>query len=231
MPRLIYTIDEWHDWYADLLAQIDSFTPADVLARWVAMAAPSYDPAGHPPSDEALASAPRHKYLEAKGQWWVRADDASTATKRGISWDSVGPFLRLPSGEIVRDRSTAKRHLGGLADDPIIAALLAAFLTGRQDGRRKSMSREVLARALVILGLRDGGLSHWEAIRTWLHWEAELCGSPDRTEMSALARPGRRADLPSRQLLRTFMAEISLSNRRTWRAIGLPVEFASQETP
>jgi hypothetical protein len=229
----MYPIDEWHDWYRDLLAGMQDLTPADVLARWVAMAAPSYQDAGGRPSDKVLAASPRHKYLEIDGRWWVRDDDAAAipTAEAGISWDAVGPFLRLPTGEMVRDRATARRHLGGLASDPTVSALLALFFTGRQDGKRKTMSREILARALVILGLRDGGLRHLEAIRLWLRWESDLGGALSRPDELTTLELGARADLLSRQNLRDCLADVSLSSRRIWRAIGLTVEFASPRMP
>jgi hypothetical protein len=125
LTRLIYPIDDWYDWYRDVLAAMEALTPADVLARWAAMAAPSYQPAGLRPSDEVLATSPRHKYLEVDGQWWVRDDDAAAmvTAKAGISWDAAAPFLRLRTGEIVRDQAMAARHLGDLAGDPTLSAL------------------------------------------------------------------------------------------------------------
>ena len=67
--RLIYSIDEWHAWYRDLLAHMEALTPADVLARWAKTAAPAYVPVGLKPSAEVLAAAPRYKYMEVDGSW------------------------------------------------------------------------------------------------------------------------------------------------------------------
>jgi hypothetical protein len=229
--RLVYLPDTWHDWYRDVLAKMEALTPADVLAGWVKMAAPAYDPVGLKPSAEVLAAVPRYKYIEADGQWWVRDDDAAEKhLGPGISFDLVGPYLRLPRGEIIRGRDTARRRLGKLADDPNVAVFLRAFLTGRQDDKRKTMSREVLAQALVILGLRDGGMRHQDAIRLWLRWECELGGALRKTDELVIADLGTKADRPSRDRLRNCLADVGLSNRRTWRALGLPVEFASPAT-
>jgi len=234
--RCIYSSDEWHAWYGELLAEIDALTPADVLARWVKMAAPAYDLAGFKPTAEVLASAPRYKYIEVEGEWWIRDDDAVKKSKGvGISFDVVGPYLRLPNGEIVRDRETARRRLGRHADDPDVAIFLPLFLTGRQDGKRKTMSREILARALLILGLKDGGMRHLVAIRLWLRWEVELGGDLRESDMLATIEADGRVDRPSRDKLRAYLGQVALSDRRTWTALGvpveIPVEFASRVTP
>ncbi len=231
--RLIYPIDEWHAWYSDVLADMEALTPADVLARWVKMAAPAYDPVGSKPSADVLAAAPWHKYLEADGQWWVRDDDASEKPlgRSGISFDVVGPYLRLRSGEIIRDRDTARRRLGKIADDPNVAVFLRAFLTGRQDDKRKTMSREILARAVVVLGLRDAGLSHLRAVRTWLSWECESDGALAAPDMHAVLKAGCRANAVDRQRLRDYQRTVCLTNRRTWTQVGLPVRVPRELAP
>ena len=225
--RCRYSIAEWRIWYRDLLAAIDTLTPADVLARWVKVAAPSYDPAGRPPSAETLAAAPRYKYIERDGQWWVRDDDVAERPtgQVGISFDVVGPYLRLSGGEVIRDRGTARRRLGKLADDPNVKTLLGAFLTGRQDGKRKTMSPAILARAMVILGLRDAGMSHLRAVRTWLGWECEFHGPLACSDMFSILESGTRADAAEKQALREFEREVSLANRRTWSRLGVPVRL------
>jgi hypothetical protein len=234
--RLVYLPDTWHDWYRDVLAKMEALTPADVLAGWVKMAAPAYDPVGLKPSAEVLAAAPRYKYIEADGQWWVRDDDAAEKhLGPGISFDLVGPYLRLPSGEIIRGRDTARRRLGKLADDPNVAVFLRAFLTGRQDDKRKTMSPVILARALVILGLKDGGMPHMAAIRLWLRWEVELGGVLRQSDILATIDAAGRVDAPSRDKLRAYLGQVALSDRRTWAALGvpvdIPVEYASPVTP
>jgi hypothetical protein len=233
LTRLIYPIDDWYDWYRDVLAAMEALTPADVLARWAAMAAPSYQPAGLRPSDEVLAASPRHKYLEMNSQWWVRDDDAAAmaTAKAGISWDAAGPFLRLWTGEIVRDQATARRHLGDLAGDPTLPALLALFLTGRQDDKRKTMSREILARAMVVLGLRDAGLSHLRAARTWLSWECDLCGALGRPDIYAILKSGATADAVDKQRLKDYQRTVCLTNRRTWSQLGVPVRIPREFAP
>lgn len=232
---LTYPAEDWRTWYADLLARMDDLTPADVLARWVAIAAPAYDSAGPRPADEVLATAPRDKYIEADGQWWVRDDEASAKlpARAGISFDVVGPYLRLPGGEIIRDRATARRRLGKLAADPMIATLLRLFLSGRQDDTRKTMSREILARAMVVLGLRDAGMSHLRAVRLWSRWEDELGGSLASEEVAAVVALGAKADRADRQFLREYERNVCGTNRRTWRQLGVtvstPREFAPPE--
>ena len=233
--RLLYTPGEWFAWYRDIVGWINAdsgFAPAEVLARWAAMAAPAYDPLGLPPRPEVLAAAPKYKYIEAEGSWWVRDDNATDKPARaGISWDLVGPFLRTPEGELIRDRERAKRRLAHLANDPTIAMLLRMFLTGRQDDKRSTLSAPVLARALVILGLRDAGLSHQAAIRMWLRWECELDGPLAAPGMLATLQLDRRADLYALDCLKSFGQQIALSNRRTWIALwGRLPEFASPES-
>lgn len=88
------------------------------------------------------------------------------------------------------------------------------------------MSKVVLGRALVILGLREGGLAHLEAVRIWLRWECELSGELCNPEAMAWIALGNRADRAARQALRDYEQTVSLTNRRTWRALGLTPEFA-----
>ena len=231
--RLIYSIDEWHAWYRDLLAHMEALTPADALARWVKMAAPAYDPVGLKPSAEVLAAAPRYKYMEVDGSWWVRDDDAAEKplASPGISFDLVGAYLRLRSGEIIRDRDTARRRLGKLADDPNVAVFLRAFLTGRQDGVRKTMSREILARAMVVLGLRDAGLSHLRAVRAWLSWECDFNGTLASPDMYAILKAGGRANAVDKQRLKDYLRTVCLTNRRTWSQLGVPVRLPRELAP
>jgi hypothetical protein len=230
--RCIYSSDEWHAWYGELLAEIDGLTPADVLARWVKMAAPAYDSVGLKPSEATLASAPRYKYIEADGQWWVRDDDAAEKPLGpGISFDVVGPYLRLPSGEIIRDRDTARRRLGRLTDDPDVEIFLRLFLTGRQDDKRKTMSKEILARAMVVLGLRDAGLSHLRAVRDWLSCECDFNGSLASPNMYAILKSGGRANAVDKQRLKDYQRTVCLTNRRTWSQLGVPVRVPHELAP
>jgi hypothetical protein len=230
--RCIYSSAEWHTWYRDLLAEMDAFTPADVLARWAKMAAPAYDPVGFKPSEEILAAAPRYKYIEVDGQWWVRDDDAvDKPLGPGISFDVVGAYLRLRSGEIIRDRDTARRRLGKLAGDPSLADLLRAFLTGRQDESRKTMSREIRARAMVVLGLRDAGLSHLQAVRAWLTWECESNGALADRGMCTILESGGRANAVDKQRLKDYQRTVCLTNRRTWFQLGVPVRVPGELAP
>lgn len=229
--RLTYPVGDWFAWYrgvVELMTGSDDVTPADVLARWVAMAVPSYDPMGPPPPPEVLAKAPRHKYIEVAGVWWVR-DDAQPASSAGpgISWDTVGPYLRLPTGELIRDRRRAERLLGKHADDPTISVLLGRFLTGRQDDKRSTLSAPSIARALVTIGLRDAGFTHLDAARFWMRWECELDGPLANHDMLALLQRGPRVDRAEHDQLRAYLDQVSLANRRIWRALGLKLEFAS----
>ena len=232
--RLTYPSREWFAWYRGVLSQLaasDDFGPADVLARWVAMAVPSYDPLGPPPQPEVLAKAPRHRYVEVDGVWWVRDEEppSSRSVGPGISWDTVGPYLRLPSGEVIRDRRQATLRLGRLADDPAMSMFLKLFLTGRQDDKRSSMQAPTLARALVTLGLRDEGSNHLDAVRLWLRWEHELGGQLADHYMHSILQRGSAVDLAERDQLAAYLRNVSLADRRIWRALGLAVEFASSE--
>jgi len=225
VSRLRHPVESWRQWYQEIVAAMSDLTPADVLARWVRMAAPSYQPLGLRPSEAMIASAPAYAYLEHDGTWWVRDEQAASAPGRnGISWDDAGPYLRLPGGQIVRDRAAARRHLGRHAADPTIALFLGLFLTGRQEAFRKTMSREVLARTLVILGLVEGGMPHLAAVRTWLRWESELGGWLSEPTKLALADLGSDADSVQRQTLRNYERSVATTNRRTWEALGLRPE-------
>jgi hypothetical protein len=178
-----------------------------------------------------LARAPRHKFIEVDGVWWVRDDLVSVdaSAKPGITWDTVGPFLRLPGGQAIRDRRQATLRLGKLAEDPTISLYLRLFLTGRQDGKRSTMSSPSLARALVTLGLRDASSRHLDAVRLWLRWECELGGDLANFTMLSILQKGPAVDLAQRDQLRAYLQGVSLANRRIWRALGLAVEFASPE--
>jgi hypothetical protein len=144
--------------------------------------------------------------------------------------DTVGLFLRLPDGQVIRDRRQATRQLGKLAEDPAIALYLRLFLTGRQDGKRSTMSSPSLARALVTLGLLDAGSRPRDAVRLWLRWECELDGDLANYSMLSILQKGPAVDLAQRDQLRAYLQGVSLANRRIWRALGLAVEFASPET-
>jgi hypothetical protein len=139
--------------------------------------------------------------------------------------------LRLRSGEIIRDRDTARRRLGKLADDPNVAVFLRAFLTGRQDDKRKTMSREILARAMVVLGLRDAGLSHLRAVSAWLSWECELTGTLASPDMYAILTFRGRANAVDKQRLTDYLRTVCLTNRRTWSQLGVPVRLPRELAP
>jgi hypothetical protein len=164
--------------------------------------------------------------------WWVRDDLApvDATAPPGIGWDTVGPFLRLPSGQAIRDRRQATLRLGKRAEDPTISLYLGLFLTGRQDGKRSTMSSPSLGRALVTLGLRDAGSRHLGAVRLWLRWECELDGLLANYSMLSVLQRGPAVDFAQRDQLRAYVQDVSLANRRIWRALGLAVEFASPET-
>jgi len=142
------------------------------------------------------------------------------AGRRGISWDGIGPYLRLPDGRLLRDRKQATDVLGTLAEDPTVAMLLGLFLTGRQDGLRSSMSRELIGKALLVLGLVDSGMSIRGGVHRWLVWECEFGGAlRDQPRLDSVPGPG--ATLSVSDAWVDYLDTQAAGIRRTWKALGL----------
>jgi hypothetical protein len=164
-----------------------------------------------------------HTYLLRDGVWWVRDPDATSMTPRpGISWDAAGPFLRTPDGRIIRSRDRVAAHLAPIADDDLIAALIDGFPTTRAPGSHKARGAgRVMARALVCLSLRDGGMPNMRAVRTWLTWECEIGpGEADAWYCIPLSL-GRQAAPTDRSSLKNHLRHLTEYNRTIWTALGL----------
>lgn len=160
-----------------------------------------------------------------------------------------GAFLfGPPIGELVRCswtfaayRAAERHHLAPHADESadealsrlvygmgIESARLASAHVGRKKGLshktgrryRKSAGIAAIARALLVWGLIEAGLSHRAAILCWLDWEIALGGpfatSPAVRRASKLAVSG--AD---RDGLREFEESIRGATKQVWVALGI----------
>jgi len=93
------------------------------------------------------------------------------------------------------------------------------------------MSREILARAMVVLGLRDAGLSHLRPVRAWLSWECDFNGTLASPDMYAILKAGGRANAVDKQRLKDYLRTVCLTNRRTWSQLGVPVRLPRELAP
>lgn len=157
-------------------------------------------------------------------------------------------FFGPPIGELVRcswtfsaHRATERHHLVPQADDTADQALsrlvramgignvrLTSAHVGKRKGvsprtgrrYRKSVGTARLARALLVWGLIEAGLSHRAAILRWLDWEIAL-GGP--LANSAIVR--RASDLATsgadRDALRDFEENMRGANKQFWVAMGI----------
>lgn len=86
--------------------------------------------------------------------------------------------------------------------------------------RRRSQPQQAsLVRALLVAGLIFDGVTHREAIRTWLAWEMELSGPWSRRR--AIKDAWELLELGDAYALRDFEESRAADNRRLWRVLGI----------
>lgn len=176
----------------------------------------------------------------------ARAASAAEMTARyDRAPDAIGSpafVFGPPINELVRCsltfaayRVVERQHLAPRVDDAADVAwarlagsmgVASIRLPAAHVGRRKDLSPTTgdgvgiasLARALLIWGLIEAGLSHRAAIREWLSWEAALQG-PMTTRVrraSKLAAAGAERDV-----LRAFEDSIRGADKQFWAALGI----------
>jgi hypothetical protein len=177
------------------------------------------------------------------------ASPAEMAAPGGLAADTIGSpafVFGPPINELVRCsltfaayRVAERRHLAPRVDDAADVAwtrlagsmgVASIRLPAAHVGRRKDLSPKtkvghqkglgIPARALLIWGLIEAGLSHRAAIREWLAWEAALRGP-----MTKSSRVRRASTLTAagdeREVLREFEDSIRGATKQSWAALGI----------
>ncbi len=206
------------DWYASIIARLDSLRPGDIIASWRGRFRPTGMPVMRTMTPAQMEARPEEFYRDDDGRWYGLLADAADADaptddpqeNRPKSWTMFpargGFAIRTADGRLFQDREAARA--AGLFDaehPPWVRQMVDDFVpSGRRSGVSPSTGRPWrrgveppnLARALLVASLAVR-IGRRPAARLAIRWEAELGGVLADTEAAAAVQRYDRGELRS----------------------------------
>ncbi len=214
----------------------------DMISSWHALFAPSFMRLTRPPTTEELRDRPED-FAETPDGWLGRLPRAERYAWAGspgltLTMDGGGFVLRLPDGQIIRDREQA-RSLGlsfvagrsGPEPDSPPVDLIDWLPSGRRRAARgRGRAHSVLARALYVRAALAAGVSQYAAVQEIARSFPPLLPRADLEAWTAIQprvsrwddQPARDERLEKRGLWLQATRRLLAQHRKVWAQLGLP---------
>lgn len=236
-------------WLQDVLDR--KLDRGEIISSWRAQFTPTFMQLTRPPTTDELLERPED-FLETPDGWlgrlplaenytWSRPGSPSRPRTYVVTSDRGGFVLRLPDGQIVRDRERARRLgvsfvAGRSGPEPDAAPVdLVDWLSSarRRTAKGRGRSDRVLARALYVRAALAAGVHHYAAVREIARSFPDLLPAADLEAWVAVqarvsrwdAQPIRDERLEWRRKWLQATRRLLSQHREIWAQLGVPANL------